>query len=550
MSTVTQAPRLATYARFVKIEHTLFSLPMLFAGACLATRGFPGWRLLALIVLAGTGARIVALALNRIIDRAIDGRNPRTAIRELPRGSMSLREALLVTGAGLLLYLAAAWLIAPICALLSPIPLAIFVLYPTMKRFTPLAHLGVGAGLAVAPLGAWMAVRQGFAGCAPALWLGAFTLFWVAGFDVIYATQDEAFDRAAGLHSLPAWLGTERALAVAAFFHLVAFGALATLFWGWLRTPLAGVLLGVVGLLLALEHRRGQEVETAFFTINAWLGFVVLAFVLAGLLPDLLAARAAGAAEAIAGRPKPAAAAAAPDTSVWNPAGSYELNITNGPGEGGHVYLSRDFKRLLVVPDRADLAWILDLGAHTAATLPLAGVEHSDRGAKVRRTEGLVARGGFKEKDADILWSDGKIDYVISPLPPMLGEQPIAEILKHKKEYAIDAREYSPDPAAIARLHAVAHPHDIIVFFGTWCPSCRHWLPRFLKSIEAADNPNLRVRYIAVDVNFTTPLDLIKQYNVHMTPSFIVLKDGQETGRIMGHPGASMEADLVTLCGS
>ena len=89
MSTISQTPRLATYARFVKIEHTLFSLPMLFAGACLAARGFPGWRLLGLIVLAGTGARIVALALNRIIDRRIDGRNPRTAIRELPRGSLA-----------------------------------------------------------------------------------------------------------------------------------------------------------------------------------------------------------------------------------------------------------------------------------------------------------------------------------------------------------------------------------------------------------------------------------------------------------------------------
>ena len=544
MSSITQAPRLATYARFVKIEHTLFSLPMLFAGACLAARGFPGFRILGLIVLAGTGARIVALALNRIIDRRIDGRNPRTAVRELPQGAMSLAEAAWVTAAGLALYLAAAWFIAPICALLSPLPLAIFVLYPTMKRFTPLAHLGVGAGLAVAPLGAWMAVRQTFAGCAPALWLGAFTLFWVAGFDIIYATQDEAFDRAAGLYSLPAWLGAERALRVAAAFHLVAFGALAVLFWTWLRTPVAGALLLVIGTLLALEHRRGQEVERAFFTINAWLGFVVLAFVLAGLLPDLLVRRAAAA------PPAAASAAVAPaDTSVWKPAGSYELTVTNGPGEGGHVYLSRDYKRLLVVPDRADLAWILNLGTHDAWALPVAGVEFSDRGAKLKDVSGQKSRGSFQEKGADILWQEGKTSYVISPEPPMLGEHPIAEILQHKKEYAIDARDYTPDPAIIAKLHAVKAPHDIVVFFGTWCPSCRHWLPRFLKSIQAADNPNLRVRYIAVDANFTQPPDLIEKYNVHMTPSFIILKDGVETGRIKGHPGDSMESDLLKLCG-
>lgn len=285
MSTLTVAPRAATWARFVKIEHTLFSLPMLFAGAWLAAGGFPGFRVLFLIVMAGTGARIVALALNRIIDRAIDARNPRTAGRELPRGAMSLAEAWGVTVFGLALYLAAAFGIAPICGWLSPVPLGVFVLYPYLKRFTPLAHLGVGLGLAVAPLGAWMAVRQSFAGCGPALWLGAFTLFWVAGFDVIYATQDEEFDRRAGLFSLPSRLGTDGALRVAAGFHLAAFAALAVLFWTELRTPVAAALLAVVGVLLALEHRRGQDVETAFFTINAWLGFVVLAFVLAGLGP-------------------------------------------------------------------------------------------------------------------------------------------------------------------------------------------------------------------------------------------------------------------------
>jgi 4-hydroxybenzoate polyprenyltransferase len=277
------AGRLTTWARFVKIEHTVFSLPMLFAGAWLAAGGFPGWRLLGLVVLAGFGARVVALGLNRIIDRKIDARNPRTVVRELPRGTMGLAEAWGVVAAGLVLYLVAAGLLGPICLLLSPIPLAVFVVYPTMKRFTPLAHFGVGLGLAVAPLGAFMAVRQSFDDSAPALLLGAFTLFWVAGFDIIYATLDEAFDRANGLHSMPSRFGKTAALRVSAFLHLAAFAALAVLVLWRLKTVPALLLLGVTGLLLALEHRQGRDVETAFFRINALLGFVVLALVMAGL---------------------------------------------------------------------------------------------------------------------------------------------------------------------------------------------------------------------------------------------------------------------------
>jgi len=277
------AERLATWSRFVKLEHTIFSLPMLVAGGWLAADGFPGWRILGLIVLAGFGARVVALGLNRLIDRKIDAANPRTKIRELPRGTMSPVEGWGVVGAGLVVYLAAAALIAPICLLLSPVPLAVFVLYPYMKRFTPLAHFGVGLGLAVAPLGAWMAVRQSFDGCGPALLLGAFTLFWVAGFDIIYATDDIEFDRSAGLRSIPAVLGRDRALQISGLLHLLAFLLLASLFWWQLRTPLAGVLLAVTGILLLLEHRKGQAVETAFFRINAALGFVVLAFVWFGV---------------------------------------------------------------------------------------------------------------------------------------------------------------------------------------------------------------------------------------------------------------------------
>lgn len=281
MSTIA-VERVNTWARFVKIEHTVFSLPMLFAGAWLAAGGFPGWRTLLLIGLAGFGARIVALGLNRIIDHRIDAANPRTRIRELPAGRMGRGEAWGVVIVGLAAYLTAAGLLGPVCLRLSPLPLAVFVIYPYMKRFTPLAHFGVGMGLAVAPLGAWMAVRQSFADCGPALLLGSFMLVWVAGFDIIYATQDVEFDRRAGLFSIPARFGVPAALRVSAACHLLAFAGLALLWWWRLRTPAALALLLGVGVLLALEHRQGRDVETAFFRINALLGFVVLAFVLAG----------------------------------------------------------------------------------------------------------------------------------------------------------------------------------------------------------------------------------------------------------------------------
>lgn len=275
--------RLTTYSRFVKIEHTLFSFPMLFAGALLA-HGDITWRLVVLIVLAGTGARTAALGLNRILDRTIDRKNPRTAGRELPSGQMTLVEAGAITGIGIAVYLAAAYLISPRCLELAPIPLAIFLLYPLMKRFTMWAHLGVGAALAMGPLGAWFAVQLDFADYPRIVLLCLFTWLWVAGFDIIYATLDFDFDRTEGLYSLPARLGRDRALAVAKFFHVAAFALLGILYWSAMRGPVALAMLVAIGVLLWLEHRKVSDVELAFFKINAVVGFVVLGFVAAGVL--------------------------------------------------------------------------------------------------------------------------------------------------------------------------------------------------------------------------------------------------------------------------
>jgi 4-hydroxybenzoate polyprenyltransferase len=281
-----EAGRLRTWGRFVRFEHTLFSLPLLFAGVVLGAGGLDvPLSLLGLVLLAGTGARTAALGLNRIIDRRIDAANPRTATRELPSGAMSLGEAGALTVAGAAVYAAAAWWIAPICLTLAPLPLAVFTAYPYLKRWTPWCHLGVGLGLAMAPLGGWFAVRLGFQGATPALLLGLFTLAWVAGFDVLYATLDETFDRAAGIHSLPARYGRRTALRIARAMHAVGFAALAALVAGWLSWPLAAVPLLATGALLAWEHARADDIDLAFFRINVWVGFAALATVAAGVWP-------------------------------------------------------------------------------------------------------------------------------------------------------------------------------------------------------------------------------------------------------------------------
>ena len=288
MSTLTPAAtslagRARTYARFVKIEHALFSLPLILAGALLAAPGGFPWATLGWIALAGTGARTAALALNRLLDRAIDARNPRTRVRELPSGAMSVAEGWAVALAGALAYAFAAAQLNPLCLLLSPVPLLVFALYPLLKRVTPLCHFGVGAALALSPLGGYLAVVPDLgAALREAGPLALFTLGWVAGFDLIYATLDVEFDRAHGVHSLPAALGTGRALRVSRACHAVAFAALA--FWALARWPSAWVAgaLALVGLGLAWQQRKADDVDLAFFRINAGLGFVVLLVVLAG----------------------------------------------------------------------------------------------------------------------------------------------------------------------------------------------------------------------------------------------------------------------------
>jgi len=275
--------KIHSITRFIKIEHTLFSLPLIFSGVFLASKNPPAPQLIMLILLGATGARTAALALNRIIDRRIDKRNPRTINRELPSGNMSLGDAVTILFAGSCAYFLSAALISKFCFLLSPIPLVIFTLYPYMKRLTSYAHFGVGLGLSMAPLGGWFAVTNSFGNIAPGLLLSFFMFCWVSGFDIIYSTLDEAFDRGENLYSFSSRFGKVKALRISALLHFIAFIVLVFLFFMQIRAIAALPFLLISGYLLYLEQRKSNDVELAFFKINAVLGFFVLAMVLAGV---------------------------------------------------------------------------------------------------------------------------------------------------------------------------------------------------------------------------------------------------------------------------
>lgn len=296
-SAVTLPPlsRLRTYASFVRLEHTLFSLPLLLAGIFSA----PGPAMSAgrwgLIALAAVSARTAAMALNRLIDRRLDALNPRTRTRELPAGRMKTGEAVAMLAASAMAYLASCAALGSWFLRVAFVPLAVFALYPYLKRFTALCHFGVGAALALAPLAGFAAAHPGLEDYGPAVWLAGFALTWVSGFDIIYATLDEESDRALGVHSMVVWLGRKRALGVSAALHLASFGfltlgALAILSApgnapAWALAALAATVLATGGLLW-IEQRWAEDVNLAFFKVNVWVGF--------GVLLSVLVARAAG----------------------------------------------------------------------------------------------------------------------------------------------------------------------------------------------------------------------------------------------------------------
>jgi 4-hydroxybenzoate polyprenyltransferase len=286
--TAAAAPPLPVrFARLVRIEHTVFALPFAYVGALLALDAVPSASQLLWITVAMVGARSLAMALNRLIDRSIDARNPRTASRELPSGALSVAQVLAFCAVSLAVFLVAVWQLDPIVRWLWPIPVAGFVIYPYLKRVTWLAHLWLGAVDGLAAVGGWVAVT----GHLPwESWLlGAAVACWIAGFDLFYSLFDVEIDQAQGLHSWSTRFGERGAFLGARLMHLatvallVATGlGLSVDAWYW-----AGVI-AVAGLLF-WEHtlvRPGdlRRLDAAFFTMNGVISVAFFVFVLFDVL--------------------------------------------------------------------------------------------------------------------------------------------------------------------------------------------------------------------------------------------------------------------------
>ena len=276
------------YANLVKLPHTLFALPFALVGVVLAsyvkeaTAGVVLW-----VALAFTSARFAAMAYNRIVDRRLDALNPRTAGREIPAGVIGVHQAGIAVAISSGLFLFSAWRLNPLCFALSPVALAWVLGYSYTKRFTRWAHLVLGLGLGIAPVGGYLAVTGAWS---TPWWmlpmLAAAVMTWVGGFDVFYALQDVAFDRERGLHSIPAALGERKALLVARSLHVgtvMALGAVgAAVDGGWLYW----VGVAVVAALLLFEHSLVRaddlsKLDAAFFTTNGIISIAFFGFVLA-----------------------------------------------------------------------------------------------------------------------------------------------------------------------------------------------------------------------------------------------------------------------------
>lgn len=259
--------------RFIKVEHTAFSLPLIFAGAWMGGGGtWPGFSTLVLIVVAAVGARIFGMSFNRIFDRHIDAANPRTAGRELPSGKMSVALALFIAFCGLVLYLAACAMLNRWCLILSPIPLVPLLGYSLLKRYTAWCHFGIGLCLALAPLGAYVAVAGHPRFSAEVLLFSLFVFFWLSGADIIYALMDLESDRAQGIHSMPAKLGAAGSQVVAAVAHITALACLAVLLYraDAHRAALAAYAITIV--LFVLMYLPFIPVGRRFFPISTLAG--------------------------------------------------------------------------------------------------------------------------------------------------------------------------------------------------------------------------------------------------------------------------------------
>ncbi len=280
--------RLARWMSFVKLPHTVFALPFALVGVTLASKVvLPTLEMIAWVVIAFTSARWVAMAVNRIVDREYDARNPRTAQREIPRGAINVRDAWITVALAAALFLWAAWSLNPLCFMLSPLALAWVCFYSFTKRFTRYAHLVLGLGLAMAPVGGYLAVT----GVWSEPWwmlivLTIAVMTWSSGFDVLYALPDVEFDRSQGLHSIPAAVGVPTAITIARALHVTTVLTLGATVWVTGGHWLAWAGVATAAVLLTYEHSLVKDddlskLDAAFFTLNGVISLTFFGWMLA-----------------------------------------------------------------------------------------------------------------------------------------------------------------------------------------------------------------------------------------------------------------------------
>ncbi len=269
--------KLKQYLSMIKFSHSIFALPFACIGFCLgvryiqSTQSAIAWQLAPLVVLCMVSARSAAMAFNRYLDRDIDALNPRTAVREIPQGIIAPKQALSFTIINCVIFSTATFFINPLCFYLSPVALAVVLGYSYTKRYTPLCHLILGIGLGLAPIGAYVAVTGSFA-MLP-IWYSMVVIFWVSGFDVLYALQDEAFDRANHLQSIPVLMGTTRALLLSRVLHVIAVTII--IFVGILYSYHAYYWAGAACFIILIIRQHSlvtatnlSRINLAFFTLN------------------------------------------------------------------------------------------------------------------------------------------------------------------------------------------------------------------------------------------------------------------------------------------
>jgi len=285
MNSISEKIRL--YLGMIRFSHSIFALPFAFTGAIMAASGIPTPVQIFWIIVAMVSARSAAMGLNRVIDRKIDSANPRTREREIPSGRIRIRDAILFVSVSLVVFVLAAFMLNPLCLKLSPLALAVLFIYSYTKRFTYLSHFVLGIAISAAPLGAWIAVRGTID--IEIIPLGIAVVFWLAGFDTIYALQDIEFDRAHGLYSIPQRFGVRKALLLSRLFHSITM--LLLIFTGILfdRGAFFWTGMAVAGLLFLYEHSLLKphdlsRLNMAFFNMNGYISITVFVFTLVDYL--------------------------------------------------------------------------------------------------------------------------------------------------------------------------------------------------------------------------------------------------------------------------